>query len=86
MRVRSLTFGAVLIAAFPFSLGCEESVQDEQQDVQDARIEAEKDVMEEKQDVNEAVREGQQNIEEEKADLREAELDKAQDAAAENPN
>jgi hypothetical protein len=80
MRLRSFTFGTVLLAALPFGVGCEESVQDAREDVEDATIETEKEVMEEEQDVDEAVLEGQQKIEEEKSELRDAEVEEAREA------
>jgi hypothetical protein len=79
MRLRSFTFGAVVLATLPFGLGCEESVKDAREDVEDAKIEAQKDVNEEKQDVNEAVVEGNKDIQEEQADVREAEVEEARD-------
>jgi hypothetical protein len=87
MRLRTFTFGAIVLAAMPFGLGCEESVQDAQQDVQEAQQEAQQDVMEEQQGVEEARLEGQQAIEEEKQELEEARRNEAFDDtdAADNP-
>jgi Sec-independent protein translocase protein TatA len=81
MRLRNVTFGAALVAILPFGVGCEQSVQDAREDVQDAEIEAQQDIMEEKQDVDEAQLEGQQEVEEEKADVQEAQQEEAQENA-----
>jgi hypothetical protein len=84
MRLRNFTYGAVVLAALPFGVGCEQSVKDARDDVQDAKMEAQQDVQEEKQDVDEAALEGQQNVQEEQQDLDEAKQEDAQDATA-NP-
>jgi hypothetical protein len=81
MRLRSFTFGAVVLATLPLGLGCEESVKDAREDVEDAKIEAQKDVMEEKQDVEEAAVEGKEKIEDEQAEVREAEVEEAKENA-----
>jgi hypothetical protein len=82
MKLRDFTFGAVVLAALPFGVGCEQSVQDAKEDVQDAQIEAQHDVQEEKQDVEQAKVEGAQDVQEEQQDVREAQTEEAQDAEA----
>lgn len=84
MRLRDFTFGVVVLAALPLGVGCEQSVKDAREDVQDAKMEAQHDVQEEKQDVDEAAVEGQQQVQEEQQDLDEARQNEAQDATT-NP-
>jgi hypothetical protein len=53
-------------------VGCEKSINEEQQDVRDAQRDAAENVAEEKSDVDAARREGAQEVREEQRDVQEA--------------
>jgi hypothetical protein len=80
MRLRSFTFGAVVLAALPFGVGCEQSVKDAKEDVQDEKLEAQREIQEEKQDVGDAAVEGAKEVQDEQQDVIDAQTQEARDA------
>lgn len=73
----------MVLGVFAFALGCEQSVQEERQDVQEAQQEAGEDVAEERQETQEAAREGAMEVQEEKQDVQEAQQEQAEEKPAE---
>lgn len=69
----------MVLGLFTFAIGCEQGVQEEQQDVQEAEREAVDDVSEEHQETHEAAREGAMEIQEEKQDVQEAQQEQAKE-------
>jgi hypothetical protein len=86
-EMRKLFCVIALCGALPLFTACEQSVEDAQQDVQEAQEDKQENVQEERQDVEEAQLEGQQNIQEEKQDLEQAKEEAATDNdPTTNPN
>jgi len=81
--MKNFLYATLMLGITIFAAGCEKSVQEEQQDVNEAKQDAAENVQEEAQDVDEAKRDAADNIAGEEKDVNEAAREGAADVTEE---